>query len=133
MEQRTPKLNPCAPILVSDHDLEQRLEKTLNGVNIINISIKNIEEMITYFKDENHKSKKKYEKIKMLLTKIISFDTFVIIATTSSSIALTVTGIGLKVIPNSVRTASGLSNGNKVIYEIVLQKYNKDKKQYRKD
>ena len=45
--------------------------------------------MITYFKDKNSKSKKKYKKYKTLTTINKSFDTFVIIATTSSSITLT--------------------------------------------
>ena len=55
--------------------------------------------MITYFKDENYKSRKKYEKYKMLTTILSSFITIVIIATTSISITLSLTGCGLIVIP----------------------------------
>ena len=79
--------------------------------------------MITYFKDKNNKSKKKYKKYKMLTTILKSFDTIVNIATTSTSITLSVTGIGLKAITISTATAYGLTTGNKVKDEIVMQKY----------
>ena len=62
-----------------------------------------------------------------------SFDIFVIIATTSSSITLSLTGIGLIVIPISTATACGLSIGNEVKYEIIINKYNKCEEQYEKD
>ena len=88
--------------------------------------------MITYFKDKNKKSKKKYKKYETLTTILKSFDTIVIIATTSSSITLSVTGIGLLAIPISAATACGLSITNKVLYEIVMQKYNKYKKYMKK-
>ena len=78
--------------------------------------------MITYFKDKNYKSKKKYKKLKMLSTILNSFDTIVIIATTSSFITLSLTGIGLIVIPISTATTCGLSIGNKILYEIIRQK-----------
>ena len=61
------------------------------------------------------------------------FDTIAINATTSNSITLSLTVFGLIVIPKSSSIACGLSIGNKVIFEKVMQKYNKHKKQYRKD
>ena len=88
--------------------------------------------MITNFKDKNNKSNKRYEK-KTLTTMLKSFDTFVIIATTSSSITLSLTGIGLIAIKISIATACGLSIGNKVLYEIIPNKNNKYKKQNEKD
>ena len=53
-------------------------------------------------------------------------------ATTSSSITLSLTGFGLIVIPISTGIACGLSVSNKVIYEVILNKYNK-KILYEKD
>ena len=132
MEAKTDRLYPSTS-LEKDNNLEQRLEKKLNDVNSFNNYINNIKEMITYFKDKNNKSKKKYKKYKTITTILKSFDTFVIIATTSSSITLTLTGNGLIAIPISTATACGLSIGNKVIYEIIVNKYNKYKKQYEKD
>ena len=49
----------------------------------------------------------------MLPTILKSFDTIVIIATTSTSTTLSVTGIGLIPIPISAGTACGLSIGFK--------------------
>ena len=88
--------------------------------------------MITYFKDKNNKSKKNCKKYKTITTILKSFHTIAIIARTSSSITLSVTGIGLIAIPISTATACGLSITNKVLYEIVMQKYNKYKKLYEK-
>ena len=89
--------------------------------------------MITNFKDKNKKSKRKYKKYKTLTTILKSFDTIVIIATTSTSITLSVTGIGLIAIPISTATACGLSITNKIFYEKVMQKCNKYKKLYEND
>ena len=89
--------------------------------------------MITYFKAKNNKSKKKSKKYKTITTILKSFDTFVIIATTSSSIISSLTGIGFIAIPISTATACGLSIGKKVIYEIIINNYNKYRKQYERD
>ena len=64
---------------------------------------------------------------------IKSFDTIVFIALTSSSITLSLTGIGLIVVPISSFIACGLTISNKILYEVALQKYNKYTKQYEED
>ena len=89
--------------------------------------------MITYFKDKNNESKKKFTKYKMITTILKSFDTIGIIATISTFITLSVTGIGLTAIPISTAAACGLTVSNKVINEIVIQKYIKYKKLYERD
>ena len=76
MEQRSDRLYPSA--LLEKDDSEQRLEKTFIHVNSFNNSIINNKEMITYFKDKNNKSIKKYKKCKTLTTILKSFDTIVI-------------------------------------------------------
>ena len=83
--------------------------------------------MVTYFK-KNNKSKKKYRKYKTLTTILRSFDTISIIATLPSSITLSLTGIDLIPIPISSGIACGLSTCNKVIYEVIINKYNENKK-----
>ena len=50
----------------------------------------------------------------MITTIIKSFDTIVTIATKTSSITLSLTGIGLIAIPISTATAGGFSIGNNV-------------------
>ena len=66
----------------------------------------------------------------MLTTILKSFDTFVIIATTSKSITLSLTRIGLLVRPVSTGIPRGLKISNNVKYEIVIWEKNKYKKQY---
>ena len=129
---KTDKLYPSAPLL-ENIDLEKRLERKINDVNSFNNHINNIKEMIAYFKDKNHKSKKKYKNYKTLNTMIESVDSIVIIAATSTSITLSITGIGLIVLPISAGIACGLSLGNKVLHKLIINKYNRYKKQYERD
>ena len=122
---------PSAPL--ENIDLEQRLEKKLNDVNSFNNHNNNIKEMITYFKGKNNKSKNKFENIRTLNTILESVDSTVIIEATSTSITPSVIGIGLIVLPISAGIACTLSIGNKVLHKLIINKYNKYKKQYEKD
>ena len=130
MDQKCEKLYPSAPLL-ENIDLEKRLEKKINDVNIFNNHINNIKEMITYFKDKNNKSKKRYKNYKTLNTILESVDSIVIIGATSTSITLSITGIGLIVLP--ILFACGLSLSDKVLHKLIINKYNKYKKQYERD
>ena len=132
MEQKCEKLYPTAPLL-ENIDLEKRLEKKINDVNSFNNHINNIKEMIQYFKDKNRKSKKKYKNYKTLNTVLESVDSMVIIAATSTSITLSITGVGLIILPISAGIACGLSLGNKVLHILIINKYNKYKKLYERD
>ena len=89
--------------------------------------------MTTYFKDKNHKSKKRHKNYKTLNTVLESVDSIIIIAATSTSITLSITGIGLIVLPISAGIACGLSLGNKVLHKLIINKYTKYKKQYERD
>ena len=132
MEQKCDKLYPSAPLL-ENIDLEKRLEKKINDINSFNNHISNIKEMITYFKDKNNKSKKRYKNYKTLNTVLESVDSIVFIGATSTSITLSITGIGLIILPISAGIACSLSLGNKILHKIIINKYNKYKKQYEKD
>ena len=132
METKTERLYPSAPLL-ENIDLEKRLEKKINDVNSFNNHINNIKEMITYFKDKNNKSKKKYKNYKTLNTILESADSIVIIGATSTSITLSITGVGLIILPISAAVACVLSLGNKILHKIIINKYNKYKKQYERD
>ena len=62
MEQnKTDRFYPSEPL--ENFDLERRLKRKLNDVNSFNNHINNIKEMITYFRDKNHKSEKSLKKI----------------------------------------------------------------------
>ena len=132
MERKCEKLYPSLPLL-ENIDLEKRLEKKINDVNSFNNHINNIKDMITYFKDKNHKSKKRFKNYKTLNTVLESVDSIVIIAATSTSIILSITGIGLTILPISAGIACSLSLGNKVLHKLIINKYNKYKKQYERD
>ena len=132
MEVKTDKLYPSAPLL-ENIDLEKRLEKKINDVNSFNNHINNIKEMITYFKEKNNKSKKKYKNYKTLNTVLESVDSLIIIGATSTSITLSITGLGLIILPISASIACTLSLGNKILHKLIINKYNKYKKQYEKD
>ena len=132
MDQKYDRLYPAAPLL-KNIDLEKRLENKINDVNSFNNHVNNIKGMITNFKDKNHKSKKKYKNYKTLNTVLESVDSIVIIAATSTSITLSVTGIGLTVLPISAGIACGISLGNKILHKLIINKYNKYKIQYERD
>ena len=133
MEQKCDRLYQSASLENKNDDLEQRIEKRLSGVNNFKNSINNIKEMITYFKDKNNKSRKRYKNYKTLNMIIESVDSIIIIGATSTSITLSVTGVGLIILPKSAGIACTLSLGNKILQKIITNKYNKHKKQYERD
>ena len=132
MDQKCDRLYPTAPSL-ENIDLEKRLENKINDVNSFNNHINNIKEMITYFKDKNNKSKKRYKNYKTLNTILESVDSVVIIGATSTSITLSVTGVGLIILPISASIVCALSLGNKILHKIIIHNYNKYKKLYERD
>ena len=132
MEQKCNRLYPSAP-LIENIDLEKQLETKTNDVNSFNNHVNNIKEMITYFKDKNHKCKKKYKIYKTLNTILESVDSIVIIGATSTSITLSITGFGFIILRISAGIACTLSLGNKVLHKLIINKYNKYKKQYERD
>ena len=101
-------------------DLKQRLKKTVN----------NIRERITYFKDKNLESKKRYKNYKTLTSILESVDTVVIVGTTRTSVTLSDIGVGLVVVPISAGIPCALSLRNEVKPRIIINNYNKYKKQY---
>ena len=54
MEQKTDRLYTSAAL--ENFELEQRLERKLNDINIFHNSINNTKGMNTYFKEKNYKS-----------------------------------------------------------------------------
>ena len=62
-----------------------------------------------------------------------SGDTVVNFVALSTTVALSVNGVGLIVVPISARIDCSLSLANKMLPKITLNKYNKYKRQYEKD
>ena len=61
-------------------------------------------------------------KLETLNTVIKSVDTLFIIGATSTSITLSITGVGLSILPKSDVVACTLSIRNKVYYKIITKK-----------
>ena len=125
MKTLTIKFYPSAPL--EKVDLEQRVEKKNNDVNNFNNSINNVKEMITYFKEKNHKSKKKIKKE--------SVETIVFIGGTSTSITLSNTGNSLVALTKSAGVAFALSLGEELLelsHKIIMYKHNLYKKTMKK-
>ena len=106
--------------------------KKFIDVNSFINTIKNIKEMISCFRDKNRKTKKRYKFYKTLSTMLESVDTIFNIGAISTSITLTITGIGLIVLPMTAGIACALSTSRKVLHKIIKNKYNKYEKQYQK-
>ena len=85
--------------------------------------------MIQHFKDKNNKAKKRYRNYKNLNTILESVQSIVIIGATSTSISLSISGVGLIVLPISAGIACTLSLGNKLLHKIIINKYNKYEQQ----
>ena len=133
MDQKCDRLNPSAPLENKNDDLDQRLENKVNYVPSFNNHVNNIKEINTYFKNKNHKTKKRSKNYKTLNTVSESVDSIIIIRATSTSITLSVTGVGLIILPIKTAIACTLSLSNKVLHKIIINKDNKYKKQYEKD
>ena len=89
--------------------------------------------MKTFLKDKNNKSKTRYKKYRTITTILESVESIVIIGATSPSLTLSVTGVGLIILPISAGIACTLSLGNKVLHKTIINKYKKYKKQYERD
>ena len=72
--------------------------------------------------------KKRLKKHKVLSTISKTVDTFIVSATTSSSVTLSLTGLGLIVIPIFTEIARGLTVTNNTLNKIIMNEFNKHKK-----
>ena len=88
--------------------------------------------MITYFKDKNQTSRQQYKNYKNLNTILESVDSIIFIEATSTSMALSRTGMGLNILPITAGIACTISSSNKVLHKLTLYKH-KYKSQNDKD
>ena len=75
------------------------INKQLAKVSSFNNSIQNISLMMKYYEMEENKYKKKYTESKVINYIINSTDGLIIIGTTSASVTLSITGVGIIVVP----------------------------------
>ena len=89
-----PSMTPSAP-----NDVESMINKQLQKVSSFNNSIQNISLMMKYYELEEKKYKKKFTKCKLINNIINSTDGLIKIGTTSASVTLSITGVGIIVVP----------------------------------
>ena len=119
MEQ---KLYPSAPSLeMSSTEIESMINKQLAKQANFNNSIQNIMMMMKYYELEEKKYRKKYNKYKLINNLINSTDGLLIISTSAASITLSITGVGIIVVP--IAAGAGCVTGILVkIYSSWLKK-----------
>ena len=112
------KLYPC---LRESDNLDMRLKE----INSFNNSIQNIKDIQNFYNHEAKKYKKKSKTYKILNGLIQSIDGVSVLAVSSTCVTLSVTGVGLVVVP----IASGIDAGLCIISKIAGE-YLKRKEQH---
>ena len=102
------KLYPC---LRESDNLDMRLKE----INSFNNSIQNIKDIQNYYNHEAKKYKKKSKQYKLINCSIQSIDGVSVLAVSSTCVTLSVTGVGLVVVP----IASGIGAGLCIISKIA--------------
>ena len=115
------KLYPC---LQPSDSLELRLKE----INSFNNSIQNIKDIQNFYNHEAKKYKKKSKIYKLINCSIQSIDGVSVLAVSSTCVTLSVTGVGLVVVP----IASGMGAGLCIISKIAGE-YLKRKEQHKKN
>ena len=131
MEQKlypslTPSTPPSAPYDVESM-INKRLQSELQKVNSFNNSIQNISLMMKYYEMEENKYKQKYNKYKLINNLINSLDGIIVIGTTSASISLSITGVGIIVVP----IAAGVGCTTGILVKICSSYLKKKEQNYK--
>ena len=140
MEQNLyPSLTPATAIATANataspptpYDVEsminKRLQSELQKVNSFNNSIQNISLMMKYYEMEEKKYKQKYNKYKLINNLINSLDGIIVIGTTSASISLSITGVGIIVVP----IAAGVGCTTGILVKICSSYLKKKEQNYK--
>ena len=122
--------SPPAPYdvesMINKH-LQSALQSELQKVNSFNNSIQNISLMMKYYEMEEKKYKQKYNKYKLINNLINSLDGIIVIGTTSASISLSITGVGIIVVP----IAAGVGCTSGILVKICSSYLKKKEQNYK--
>ena len=122
--------SPPAPYdvesMINKH-LQSALQSELQKVNSFNNSIQNISLMMKYYEMEENKYKQKYNKYKLINNLINSLDGIIVIGTTSASISLSITGVGIIVVP----IAAGVGCTTGILVKICSSYLKKKEQNYK--
>ena len=117
------KLYPC---LRESDNLDMRLEE----INSFNNSIQNIKDIQNFYNHEAKKYKKKSKTYKIINDLIQSIDGVSVLAVSSTCVTLSVTGVGLVVVPIASRIGAGLCIISKIAGEYLKRKEQHNTKKY---
>ena len=109
------KLYPC---LQQDQNLDLRIKE----INSFNNSIQNIKDIQIFYNHEAKKYKKKSKLYKFINGLIQSIDGVAVLAVSSTCVTLSVTGVGLVVVPIASRIGAGLCIISKIAGEYLKRK-----------
>ena len=107
--------------------INKHLQSELQKVNSFNNSIQNISLMMKYYEMEENKYKQKYNKYKLINNLINSLDGIIVIGTTSASISLSITGVGIIVVP----IAAGVGCTTGILVKICSSYLKKKEQNYK--
>ena len=107
--------------------LHSALQSELQKVNSFNNSIQNISLMMKYYEMEEKKYKQKYNKYKLINNLINSLDGIIVIGTTSASISLSITSVGIIVVP----IAAGVGCTTGILVKICSSYLKKKEQNYK--
>ena len=117
------KLYPC---LQQDQNLDLRIKE----INSFNNSIQNIKNIQNFYNHEAKKYKKKSKKFKLINGLIQSIDGVLLLGVSSTAITLSVTGVGLIVVPIASGIGAGVSIISKILNEYLKRKEQHNIKKY---
>ena len=122
------KLYPCLQPQVDS--LEQHLNLRLKEINSFNNSIQNIKDIKNFYNHEAKKYKKKSKQYKLINCLIQSVDGVSILAVSSTCVTLSITGVGLVVVPVACGIGAGLCIISKLLGEYLKRKEQHNLKKY---
>ena len=117
------KLYPC---LQPSDSLDLRLKE----INSFKNSIQNIKDIQNFYNHEAKKYKKKSKTYKIINGLIQSIDGVLLLGVSSTAITLSVTGVGLVVVPIASGIGAGVSIISKILNEYLKRKEQHNIKKY---
>ena len=120
------KLYPCLQQNQNPDSLDLRLKEINSFIN----SIQNIKDIQNFCNHEAKKYKKKSKIYKLINCLIQSIDGVLLLGVSSTAITLSVTGVGLIVIPIASGIGAGVSIISKILNEYLKRKEQHNNKKY---
>ena len=124
------KLYPCLQQHAQQNQNADSLDLRLKEINKFNISIQNIKDIQNFYNHECKKYKKKSKTYKIINGLIQSIDGVLLLGVSSTAITLSVTGVGLIVIPIASVIGAGVSIISKILNEYLKRKEQHNIKKY---